>query len=407
LDDLRTYGASGPVCIEFLASPSDAKPGTVKWGFGIDSAKSENRDLIVSQIDWPKGIENNPESVYVGEPTSSQPISASGTIFAGLVEPPRDLSHRMFSRLNSQQWREQPGNTETQVELLGLALNSARHPGGTGLTLNVPVLNEIRQILQKLTYLRATRIRPTRAYKESNVGSRQVIGYDGQGTARHLNERGNESLVLMLPPAIPESLGEVADLINRSWEERSTTLLQAVRIWLHRFRLADSIEAIQSKDDRSIHQVHVTLPGQREHDITEVGFGVSQVLPVLVAGLIQPKDSLFIVDLPEAHLHPKPQAELADFFCALALSDRSVLVETHSEMFINQLRLRAEVTPGLMEKIAVYFIDSPIDGFCCQPRRVEFGVEGEMRWPVGFMQEALDIETMISAVRAAKRRSAR
>jgi predicted ATPase len=211
----------------------------------------------------------------------------------------------------------------------------------------------------------------------------------------------------MLPPAIPESLGEVADLINRSWEERSTTLLQAVRIWLHRFRLADSIEAIQSKDDRSIHQVHVTLPGQREHDITEVGFGVSQVLPVLVAGLIQPKDSLFIVDLPEAHLHPKPQAELADFFCALALSDRSVLVETHSEMFINQLRLRAEVTPGLMEKIAVYFIDSPIDGFCCQPRRVEFGVEGEMRWPVGFMQEALDIETMISAVRAAKRRSAR
>jgi hypothetical protein len=47
LDDLRTHGASGPVYVEFSTSL-----GTVKWGFGLDSTKSENRDLLVSYIVW-------------------------------------------------------------------------------------------------------------------------------------------------------------------------------------------------------------------------------------------------------------------------------------------------------------------------------------------------------------------
>jgi predicted ATPase len=147
----------------------------------------------------------------------------------------------------------------------------------------------------------------------------------------------------------------------------------------------------------------VNLFKEQWHDITEVGFGISQVLPVLVAGLLQPTHGLFIVDLPEAHLHPKPQAELADFFCSLALSDRRVLVETHSDMFINQLRLRAEMTPELRDKIAVYFVDPPINGCCCNPRRVELSLEGELRWPADFMQETWEIETKISAAQETRR----
>jgi predicted ATPase len=170
--------------------------------------------------------------------------------------------------------------------------------------------------------------------------------------------------------------------------------------------LASAVRARPSERNPSLLQLRVSLIENQPHDITEVGFGVSQVLPVVVAGLTQSEESLLIVDLPEAHLHPKPQGYLADFFCYLALTGKTTLIETHSEMFINQLRLRAALTPDLLGKIAVYFIDSPDEDGCCnEPRPIGLGFEDEMRWPAGFMQEAWDIETRISVAREATRKA--
>jgi predicted ATPase len=410
LDDLRTQGALGPVYIELVTSK-----GTVKWGFGLDSVKSETRDLIVSYIEWPKALEfSGTKPADTLPPPIPQLEEAKITIptgnlvlHQGATAHLKNKSHRTFDRLNLQQWREVPGDTQTTVVLRGLILNTAMHAAGTSVELNNEVLNETRKIFDSLTYLRAIRNRPIRAYDESRIRSRQAIGYAGEKTALVLHKRGNEQLIVKLPPPIPNHSSEVTDLMDKAWEERSFTLNEAAGAWLQHLQLANSITTVQSEIDSSIHKVRITLPGQQSHDITEVGFGVSQVLPVLVAGLLQPKDSLFIVDLPEAHLHPRPQAELADFFCSLALSDRSVLVETHSEMFINQLRLRAEMTPGLMDKIAVYFIDPPENGRCSQPRPIDLSSEGELRWPAGFLQESWEIETRISSVREARRKAAK
>jgi predicted ATPase len=150
--------------------------------------------------------------------------------------------------------------------------------------------------------------------------------------------------------------------------------------------------------------MQVTLDGTGRHDITEIGFGVSQIVPVIVAGLLQPIGSWYAVDLPEAHLHPRPQAAIADFFCSLALSGRSMLVETHSEMFVHRLRLRAAMNPSLMDRIAVYFIDRPTSKGCASPRSVGLSFEEELTWPEGFLQEAWETETQISAIREAMRR---
>lgn len=72
-------------------------------------------------------------------------------------------------------------------------------------------------------------------------------------------------------------------------------------------------------------------------------------------------------------------------------------------MFFHRLRLRAAQDPELMTKIAVYFIDAPTDGGCSTPRAVGLGYEEELRWPEGFLQEAWETETQISAVREAQR----
>jgi predicted ATPase len=212
-----------------------------------------------------------------------------------------------------------------------------------------------------------------------------------------------ETQTILLPPTIPPSSGEMGAALDRDWGEQNSSLIDALSFWLKHLKLAESVNAVPAKNDPAILQIRVTLFNEQWHDITEVGFGLSQVLPVLVAGLLQPRQGLFIVDLPEAHLHPRPQAELADFFCSIALTDRRVLVETHSDMFVNQLRLRAEMTPELRDKIAVYFVDPPVHGCCRPPRPIELSLEGELRWPPDFMQEAWEIETKISAAQEARR----
>lgn len=80
-------------------------------------------------------------------------------------------------------------------------------------------------------------------------------------------------------------------------------------------------------------------PSSRLTNLTDLGFGTSQLLPVLVAINQLSPGSVFVVDQPEIHLHPEAQARLASYFVRLA-KERSItfIVETHSEYLINRLR---------------------------------------------------------------------
>ncbi len=70
-----------------------------------------------------------------------------------------------------------------------------------------------------------------------------------------------------------------------------------------------------------------------------VGFGISYVLPIIVAGLIAEEDSILIVENPEAHLHPSGQSKMGQFLAKMAGAGIQIVVETHSEHIINGMRL--------------------------------------------------------------------
>lgn len=72
---------------------------------------------------------------------------------------------------------------------------------------------------------------------------------------------------------------------------------------------------------------------------SNIGFGVSYTLPVIVAGLIAPENSIFIVENPEAHLHPSGQSRLGYFLPLVADSGVQTIIETHNEHIINGIRL--------------------------------------------------------------------
>ncbi len=74
---------------------------------------------------------------------------------------------------------------------------------------------------------------------------------------------------------------------------------------------------------------------------TNVGFGISYVLPIIVNGLLAKSNSLFIVENPEAHLHPKGQSNIGFFLGQLASSGVQVVIETHSEHVVNGIRRAA------------------------------------------------------------------
>src|SRR5262249_2170490 len=104
-------------------------------------------------------------------------------------------------------------------------------------------------------------------------------------------------------------------------------------------------------------------------------------------------------------LHPRPQAALADFFCALALSGRRAIVETHSELFFHRLRLRAALNHQLADQIAAHVLDCPDkDGYCRPPRELSLKEGAEVSWPEGFLIEGIEEQEALHAANAARKR---
>jgi predicted ATPase len=86
-------------------------------------------------------------------------------------------------------------------------------------------------------------------------------------------------------------------------------------------------------------ELDIVLDG-KALNISNVGYGISQALPVLVEALARPHGTWFAIQQPEVHLHPRAQAALGDVFFELAAEDHKVfLVETHSDFTIDRFRM--------------------------------------------------------------------
>jgi predicted ATPase len=392
-DDLRTTGSEGPVQIELS---SDA--GIIKMGFGVKPIRGlvPSYFSIPPQTQTPKSQVTGSETVGTGVARNKKPIEEATTHFGFTPESETFVERPEVElrRINENQWLE--GADPSVVVLDGLLPKAFFHHGGTSWPINLIALKELEFLFSTLTYLRANRRRPFRVYPKE-FGKYQKIGYGGEWTATVLRTRKKVQYAML--PKLPK-LTQQQKKTDSKYLIKEESLAIAVRRWLNHLGIAQSVKSAPVENDSL--EVLITLTGQEPHNVTEVGFGVGQVLPVLTAGLLQPKGSIFIVDLPEAHLHPRPQAEIADFFCSLALMGRYCLVETHSEMFFHRLRLRAEMIPTLREKVAVYFLDAATENLCCKPREIGLELDREPDWPLGFFQEGWEMEVALGTLRRAK-----
>ena len=105
------------------------------------------------------------------------------------------------------------------------------------------------------------------------------------------------------------------------------------------------------------HLMLTDLNSNKEYNLKDVGFGISQLLPLLVQGY-DLKDSQFILlEQPEIHLHPSAQSNLGDFFVELSKQNKFFIIETHSEHILLRLRRRIADKTITNEDVNIYFIE--------------------------------------------------
>ena len=95
------------------------------------------------------------------------------------------------------------------------------------------------------------------------------------------------------------------------------------------------------------------------HNLIDVGYGVSQALPLLTELLREDAPGMFLLQQPEVHLHPRAQAELGSLFCQLAGPERQFIVETHSDHLMNRVRMdvRDQVCPLKPDDVSILYFE--------------------------------------------------
>ena len=123
----------------------------------------------------------------------------------------------------------------------------------------------------------------------------------------------------------------------------------------------------------------------RSYRATNVGFGISYTLPVLAA-LLSPSGTLCLIENPEAHLHPRGQTKLGELAVRAGLSGVQVIVETHSDHFIDGVRIA--VRDRLIEpsSIAIHYFERR--GITAAVSSPQLDTEGRLSsWPEGFFDQ--------------------
>ena len=160
--------------------------------------------------------------------------------------------------------------------------------------------------------------------------------------------------------------------------------------WLQQLELIDSYDVRPLSDTGGKYECLVKqYKGGPEVPLTDVGFGVSQVLPVLMLCYYAPEGSILILEQPEAHLHPKIQSELADVLIDVVKNRNvQIILESHSAHLLHRLQRRIAEEDISADQTAFYFCQ--INDGTSEIERLDVDEYGNIRnWPQNFFGDDL------------------
>ena len=196
------------------------------------------------------------------------------------------------------------------------------------------------ELMDRILYLGPLREHPQREYRWS-------------GTSPHdVGPRGERTVDAILAAT---ARGEERNLAPR---RRYMKFQETIAYWLRELGLIHSFEIKEIGSGTNLYQACVRKdPNSPETMLTDVGFGVSQVLPVLVLLYCVPEGSIVLMEQPEIHLHPSVQSGLADVMLAVAQHRQvQIIVESHSEHLLRRFQRRAAEQKVSSSDLKLYFV---------------------------------------------------
>ena len=188
--------------------------------------------------------------------------------------------------------------------------------------------------------------------------------------------------------------------LKTSDKEDAVPIEEQISKWLHEMELAHSFSLdLSPNGDGRDYEVRIKKDSvSPEVTLVDMGYGLSQFLPVLVLCYYAPEGSTLILEQPGIHLHPKVQSQLADLLIEVVTErNLQILVESHSEHLLNRLQRRIAEEQISVDKTALYFCRNRGSVSACE--RLEIDEFGNIaNWPENFFgNEMGDLLAMAQA----------
>ncbi|HNP96865.1 MAG TPA: DUF3696 domain-containing protein, partial [Cyclobacteriaceae bacterium] len=230
--------------------------------------------------------------------------------------------------------------------------------------------NEIIRCLQTLTYITAERIGPREFYSLEDKQNTLVVGSAGEH-AISLLHLGRDELVmeeLRLSGSPPTLLRQV--------EARMQEFFPGCGLIVEQIPRMNAVTlGLRTSEDTDFHRpVHV-------------GFGLTQVLPIVIAALSSAKGNLLLIENPEVHLHPAGQALMGEFLAHVAQAGIQIIIETHSDHVLNGIRRAVRAQRLIPAQVALHFF-RPRSENEAQVMTPQLDSSGHIDvWPEGFFDQ--------------------
>lgn len=229
--------------------------------------------------------------------------------------------------------------------------------------------NEIAFLLMDLTYISAERLGPRPLYSLSDFYEYSGVGSQGEYSATRLFRLQDQE--------VPKGLllGETKNALNQA------------RAWMQAFFPESDLEL---KPIPEANYIRLGLRNSKEtnfHRPINVGFGMTQVFPIIVAILTAKENEIVIIENPEVHLHPAGQAQMGEFLALAANAGIQVIIESHSDHVLNGIRKSVKQRRISCDKVAIHFFrargkDDP------QAISLKINSEGNLdMWPKDFFDQ--------------------
>jgi len=242
-------------------------------------------------------------------------VTGRNTFGIGLVDGDRGIH-----------WTFEDDRGGMSAVVANVRTGSVEHPSPAALQFLLPADadpqdQDLAKRLRRLTYLTAERVGPREVYPLADPKSTQVVGPRGENAVSLLHWGRGEDVVagLVIDGSPPTRLHQV--------EARMRQFFPGCRLQMTQVPQTNGVTlGLRTSDDTDFHRpVHV-------------GFGLTQVLPIIVAALSTEPGDLLLIENPEVHLHPAGQATMGRFLSTLAAAGAQVIIETHSDHVLNGIR---------------------------------------------------------------------